>query len=437
MSKIGIRHEDKYLLERRVALTPEHVQTLIKAHGLEVFVQSSAKRVFKDEEYQDAGATVVDVFSDEVSTIFGVKEMPIDIMKDNQTLIFFSHTIKGQGYNMPMLRAMMDKKINLIDYERISDGTKRLIFFGRFAGIAGAINSLWSIGMRHHRKGILTPFYKLRQAHTYSSLPEAIEVINEISADIKTNGLPEEFSPLVIGITGYGNVSKGAQEIIDLLPIKEITPEELLLIDLKSYKNNEILKVVFKEKDLSLHQEGKEFDLQDYYKNPHNYFNRFEDYVPKLSMLLNCMYWDPAYPRIVTKNYLEKHFKEENPRLEVIGDVTCDPDGSIECTHTGTPIVNPVYVYNPLNMNYNYGFDGDGILIMAVDILPSELPREASKAFGDALLPFVSEIAKADFSESFEHLKLPDAIKRALILHKGEFTPDYKYMNKYLINTNK
>ncbi|MBN2747012.1 MAG: hypothetical protein JXR34_09820 [Bacteroidales bacterium] len=437
MNKIGIRHEDKYLLERRVALTPDHVHKLILNAGLEFFVQSSAKRVFKDKEYQQAGAIVVDDFSEDVKTIFGVKEMPINFFKENQTLVFFSHTIKGQTYNMPMLRAMMDKKINLIDYERISDGNKRLIFFGRFAGIAGAINSIWALGMRYHRKNINTPFYKLRQAHTYSSLPEAIEVIKEISSDITTNGLPKEISPLIIGITGYGNVSKGAQEILDLLPFKEITPEELLHLDLKSCKNNAILKVVFQEKDLSLHQDGKDFELQDYYKNPHNYFNRFEDYVPKLSMLLNCMYWDPAYPRIVTKKYLQKHFSEETPRLEVIGDITCDPDGSIECTHTGTPIVNPVYVYNPLNMNYKYGFEGDGLLIMAVDILPSELPRESSQAFGDALLPFVAEIATADFSASFEELKLPEAIKRALILHNGEFTPAYKYMNKYLINTNK
>lgn len=436
MNKIGIRHEDKYLLERRVALAPKHVKELITHHGIEVYVQRSGKRVFGDDEYESVGATLVDSFPEDVDTIIGVKEMPNDFFRKSNTNIFFSHTIKGQEYNMGMLRKMMEKKINLFDYERITDEHKRLIFFGRFAGLAGAINSLWSLGRRYDLQGISSPFNKLKQAHTYSSLQEAIEIIKEISVEIKSNGLHPSISPIVIGLTGYGNVSHGAQEIIDLLPVKEISAEELLSADLSDFDSKVILKVVFREEDLSEHNEGNSFDLKHYYAHPEQYNNKFEAYIPKLSLLLNCMYWDPRYPRIITKDFLHELWKRGDKKLTVIGDITCDPNGSIECTHTGTPIVNPVYIYNPTTRHFNFGFTGEGILIMAVEILPSELPRESSIAFGEVLTPFAAAIAKTDFSVEFDELNLPAEIKRALILHKGELTPDYKYLNEYLISTN-
>jgi alpha-aminoadipic semialdehyde synthase len=144
------------------------------------------------------------------------------------------------------------------------------------------------------------------------------------------------------------------------------------------------------------------------------------------------MYWDDRYPRIVTKDYLEKLYTQGKPKLTVIGDVTCDPDGSIECTHKGTEIEDPVFVYNPFTREPTMGFKGEGILVMAVDILPSELPREASQTFSDALLEFIPAIADADFSEDLDKLDLPPPIKKALILHRGELTPDYKYLQQYL-----
>jgi alpha-aminoadipic semialdehyde synthase len=434
MSKIGIRHEDKYLLEKRVAITPLHVERLIKEFGLEVYVQSSAKRIFTDDEYKKAGAVIVEEFPDDVKTIFGVKEMPIDFFREGDTVIFFSHTIKGQAYNMPMLRRMKDKKVNLIEYERIVDKNgKRIIFFGRFAGLAGAINSLWSLGQRFDRKGIENPFSVIKQAHKYSSLDEAKEVIKKVGEEIKTKGLNKKIAPLVIGITGYGNVSRGAQEILDLLPFKEISADELVNLKLNENDNRFVYKTVFKEQDLSEPvEEGYEFELQDYYDNPEKYKNKFERYVPKLTLLMNCMYWTPKYPRIITKDYLAEHFASGEARLEVIGDVTCDPDGSIECTHMGTLIQDPVFVYNPFTRQPAMGFDGDGVLVMAVDILPSELPKDSSIAFGNALYPFIAPIANADFSKPFDKLELPPEIKGALILHQGRLTPDYQYINKYL-----
>ncbi|HQQ13264.1 MAG TPA: hypothetical protein PK855_08870, partial [Bacteroidales bacterium] len=158
----------------------------------------------------------------------------------------------------------------------------------------------------------------------------------------------------------------------------------------------------------------------------------FEQYIPKLGMLLNCMYWDKRYPRIVTKDFLEKLYAAGEPAIKVIGDISCDPDGSIECTHKGTEIEDPVFVYNPSTRQPEMGFNGPGLCVMAVDILPSELPREASQGFGDALFPYVKAIAEADFEQSFDDLKLPNPIKKAMILHKGKLTPSYEYISKYL-----
>lgn len=431
---IGIRHEDKYAMERRVPLTPYHVKQLVEKEGLRVLVQSSVKRVFTDEEYKKAGAEIVDIL-DDADVIFGVKEIPESFFEKGKTYVFFSHVIKGQPYNMPMLKRMMDMKCNLIDYEKIADSQgRRLIFFGRFAGLAGMINSLWSLGQRLAARGILTPFQDIQQAHRYGSLEEARQVISDVGYKIAREGLPEELHPLTIGFTGYGNVSQGAQEIAGLLPVKEISPAELLELKLKKgLPGNVIYKTIFKERDLSKHRDGGEdFELSDYYDHPENYEDQFEKYLPHLSVLMNCMYWDERYPRIVTKKALKELFSQGEPKLTVIGDITCDPDGSVECTHKGTEIEDPVFVYDPFSDSHRMGFEGKGLLIMAVDILPSELPRESSIAFSDALFPFAKNVAGVDFSKPFSELGLADPVKRALILLNGKLTPEYAYIREYL-----
>ena len=431
---IGIRHEDKYLMERRTPITPSHAEKLIKEHDLEIQVKKSPKRVFSDDEYSAVGAKVVKDLH-KASVIFGVKEIPAKAFEKDKTYVFFSHVIKGQTYNMPMLKKMMDMGCNLIDYERIvDDQEKRLIFFGKFAGLAGMINSLWSLGQRLKELGYANnPFLGIKQSYQYASLKEAKEAVSAAGRKIAENGLPEELQPLTIGFTGYGNVSIGAQEIAHLLPSKEITPEQLLeLRNRKKHPNNIIYKVVFKEEHISRRKDGSHFDLQDYYRHPEKYENDFEQYIPHLSILMNCMYWDARYPRIVTKEYIKELFAAGNPKLIVIGDVTCDPDGSIEFTHKGTEIEDPVFVYNPDNDTPTMGFKGHGMLVMAVDILPSELPMDSSIAFADALFPFVMAIAEADYKAPTNELKLPSAIKKALILHKGKLTPDYEYIQEYL-----
>ncbi len=430
---IGIRKEDKYLMEKRVAIVPSHVNELVQA-GIQVKIEESPKRVFTKDEYRDAGAEIVEDVSS-CGLVFGVKEMPMDFFRKNGSYVFFSHVIKGQSYNMPMLRKMMELNCNLIDYEKIADAEgKRLIFFGRFAGLAGMINSLWTIGQRLGKQGITTPFLKIRQSHTYNSLEEAKAAVSEVGNDIAREGLPKELLPFTVGVTGYGNVSKGAQEILHLMPVQEISPEQLKEMKGKAgLPSNIVYKVVFEENHLSERIDGSAFVLQDYFTKPELFRGVFEQYLPHLSLLMNCMYWDARYPRILTRAWLKKECENgAKPKLIAVGDVTCDPDGSVEPTVKGTYIEDPVFVYNPFDGEIKSGFEGDGLQIMAVDILPSELPRESSIAFSNALKPYLLDIAKTDFNCAFDEVKLPDPVKRAMILHNGEFTPDYKYLEEYL-----
>ncbi|HHH55179.1 MAG TPA: hypothetical protein ENK91_16070 [Bacteroidetes bacterium] len=431
--KVALRYEDRFKMERRVAIIPQHVKVLKDKFGLDFYVEKSEKRIFKDTEYLEAGAKVVEDISN-VPVVFGVKEMPLDIFKENHTYIFFSHTIKGQPYNMPALKRMVEKKVNLIDYEKVRDEHgKRTIFFGKYAGLAGMINTLWAFGQRMKNQGLDTPFSSINQSYTYNSLDEAKTAISKVGMEIVKNGLPENISPMVVGITGYGNVAQGAQEILSLLPVKEISPKELIELNNNTdLPTNVIYKVIFKEWHLAEPKDkNNKFELQDYYSHPEKYKGTFEKYIDKISILVNAMYWDIRYPRLITNEYLKNNYSQKS-KLKIIGDITCDPKGSIECTTDCTTIEDPVFVYNHITGEHKPGFTGEGLEIMAVDILPSELPRESSIGFSNALLDFVNDIVTCDYSASFENLKLPAPIKRALILHNGKFTPEFKYMEEYI-----
>ncbi|HSV88577.1 MAG TPA: bifunctional lysine ketoglutarate reductase /saccharopine dehydrogenase family protein [Bacteroidales bacterium] len=431
---IGIREEDKYTLERRSAISPKVVEKLTKSQHFHFVVQSSKKRIFSDEEYRKAGATISNDLKD-CQVVFGIKEIPEKSLEPEKTYVFFSHVIKGQPHNMPMLKRMMELRCNLIDYERVADEqNKRLIYFGNYAGLAGMINTFWSLGLRLREYGFHdNPFLEVMQAHHYPSLADARKHLSAVARNIIEKGLPEDLVPFTIGFTGYGNVSSGAKEIANLFPGIEIDPEELpKLCRFKNLPNNLIYKVTFKEKDLSRHKEGKPFDLDEYYSHPEKYENNFETYLPHLSVLLNGIYWDSRYPRIVTRNYLEKAFGHGRPKLVVIGDVSCDPNGSVELTHKGTTIDDPVFVYNPYTRKPTMGFKGEGMLVMAVDILPSELPRDSSEFFSRVLSKFVESIVMANYNAPYEEINLPDPLKKALILHNGRLTPPYQYLEKYI-----
>jgi len=429
---LGIRREDKNQWERRVPLIPQHIKELKEHHGIETIIQPSSIRVFSEETYEAEGALVQEDLSS-CPVVFAVKEVPIDFFESGKAYVFFSHTIKGQKYNMPMLKKMMDLGCTLIDYEKIADEQdRRLVFFGRYAGLAGMIDTLWAFGQRMKSKGIDSPFNEIKQTIQYTNhLPEIKEHFKNIGKNMEQQGIPESLMPLIVGFAGYGNVSKGAQEILDILPVKEISPKEIKTV-YDNPSNKCIYKVVFKEEDMvEPISPDDSFDLQDYYNHPEKYRSIFEKYIPDLTILMNCIYWNNKYPRLVTKDFVKNH-ATANLRLQVIGDISIDINGAIEFTEKATSPDNPVFVYDPLTNSICDGYEGDGIVIMGIDNLPCELPKESSQAFSESLLPLVPAIVKADFSVDFENLTLPFEIKNAVILHRGKLTPDYQYINKFL-----
>ncbi len=432
MLKVGIRHEDKYLAETRTPLVPSDIEQLIKNTEIQVILEPSAKRVFSNESFEVVGAQIGEI--DGCDLIIGVKEVPVQKILTSKIYLIFSHVIKGQKENMPALKKMMELKVSLIDYEKIVDEKgKRLIFFGRYAGLAGMINGLWCLGKRLDVLGVETPFLHIRQARTYSSLDEARQAIIKVGEMISSGGMDKLTVPIVIGFTGYGNVSKGAWEIMDLLPVVTITPEDLMGLQVTgNWDRRAVYKVVFDEKHLVKPIDpDNSFDLQDYYSHPEKYINNFEQYLDKITVLVNGTYWDARYPRLVTKSYLKTHYHANHP-LKVIADISCDINGSIECTDLCTKPENPVFVYEPLTEKIRFGFDHAGLLVLAVDILPSELPKDSSIGFSSVLMPFIKELDNTDFSVSFDELDVPFPIKKAIILYHGQLTPEYRYLEKYI-----
>ncbi len=432
---IGIRREDKNKWERRVPLTPQHVKELREAHSVEVRLQPSPIRIFSDEEYVKVGATIDEDLSP-CPVVLGVKEIPSHLFLPNKTYVFFSHVIKGQPYNMLMLKRMLELKCQLIDYEKVVDQKgRRLIFFGKHAGLAGMIDTFWALGQRLSWEGISNPFEQIKNAYKYKSLAEAKEEITEVGKSIKKEGLDQSLVPLICGIAGYGNVSRGVQEILDLLPAKEIPPVEILPLARSSdFSKNHIYKVVFKEEHMVEPISFKDhFQLQDYYDHPEKYRSKFESYIPHLTMLVNCIYWDRRYPRLVTKEYLKQLFSnKKQPKLRVIGDISCDIEGSVECNLKWTEPDNPVYVYDPFEDKAIDGYKGTGPVVLAVDNLPCEIPREASAYFSEVLRPFIPQIAKADYSVDFKRCNLPQPIKDAVIAYHGQLTANYRYIHGFL-----
>ncbi len=433
--KLGIRREDKNVWERRVPLTPDHVRQLVKG-GVPVVVQPSEIRAFPDEAYREAGAEVQEDLS-VCPVVMAVKEIPSSFFLPDHTYIYFAHVIKGQPYNMPMLRDLLDSGSTLIDYEKVTDEkNRRLIFFGRHAGLAGMMDSLWALGQRYETEGFDTPFGALRQTHNYKNLEEIKQAVQGAGKTIAEAGLPPALTPMVFGFAGYGNVSQGAQEIFDLLPHQEVAPEQLHKLP-RTGNRQKLIKVIFKEEHLVHRRDPKQpFNLQEYYDHPDLYGPAFDTFVPMLTVMVNCIYWAPQYPRLITKTRLrELYAQQSQPRLRVIGDVSCDVEGAVECTLKCTQPGDPVFVYRVQDDDAVMGVKGAGPVVLAVDNLPCELPVESSRDFGDALMPFIPALTEADYKQPLEQLDLPAPIKRAMIAHRGTLTPDYDYLSSHIDKT--
>ena len=433
--KIGIRREDRNRWERRAPLAPLHVARLVSS-GVEVVVQPSEIRIFSDEEYLRSGAAVSEDLSD-CSLVLAIKEIPGEYFRPGGAYLFFSHVSKGQPYNMGMLGRVLECGASLLDYEHMVDpANRRLVFFGNHPGAAGLFETLHALGRRLEWEGQSTPLSSVQRPLEFSSLEEGRKLLAQVGRRISEAGMGESLAPVIVGFAGYGNVSGGAQELFDLLPHEEISPDNLRsFMAAGKFSERKLYKVVFKEEDMVVPIEAsRPFDLEDYYSRPGRYRGKFEEYLPHLTVLINCIYWEEKYPRLVTRDWLRSAWTASRrsngtgPRLRVIGDITCDIEGSIECTLKATDPSMPAYTYIPSSGDIVDGCEGEGVVVMAVDTLPAELPREASQSFGDMLYPYVPELASADFSKTFDALELGEVLQRAVIAHCGQLTQRYRYL---------
>ena len=446
---IGILREGRSKRgEKRVAITPEYAKKIVE-WGNKLIVQSAfhpvsgdEKRAFADSEYKDAGAIISEDLLP-AKVIFGLKEIFPTRILPNKVYYFFSHTHKGQIKNRPMLKKLVDNNATIIDYELITDeNDNRLITaFTYNAGYAGMVDTLWMLSRRIRLAGIPNAFELVPQAVEGQDLKRVKEILHKVSTKIKTEGTPEKLPPIIACFLGKGKTAFGAREMFNILPHQDIDIEDLAEVyKYGSRKKLYVLQLgtelIYRVKSSSKFSSNyfnslpKKEKKNLFYHNPEEFKSNLDNVLPFITILMNCIVWSYEYPRTVTKSLLKNIYKEHKT-LRAIGDITCDPNGSIEFSKE-TWIDNPVFIYNPLTEKENDGFEGQGVAVMAVTNLPCEFSADASRQFSDDLAPLLKQIISADYNKSFEESNLPPEIKRAIILWKGKFTKKYSYMKKYL-----
>ena len=428
MAKVGIRREDKSAWERRTPLVPDDVGHLVHEDGLEILVQRAPNRCFPDDEYARAGAVLTDDLA-AADVVLGVKEIPAERLEAAKAYMFFSHTMKGQSHNMPMLRRLLELGGTLLDYELVVDERGlRTIAFGRHAGLAGAIDTLWALGRRFAGEGRDTPFARIRQAFEYGELAAAHDEIRRAGAEI-ARGLPAELSPLAIGVTGAGGrVSGGALEVLELLPARRVDPDELAAV-VASQRGpaKEILLVSYGPEHLvEPIAAGASYDWDDYVAHPERYRSRFAPHLALLTALVHGIFWREGYPRFILRKDLAQLWSQAEPRLRIITDVTCDPGGSNESLVHVTDPGNPMYVFDPVTGETTDGCIGRGPVVLPVDIFPAELPRDASRHFSSVLAPLVPALAGAAGPVDPSNAAIPAALRGSFIAFRGKLLPRWE-----------
>jgi len=395
--------------ENRTPFTPNQIKTLISNFpNLKILVQPSKNRCFKDEDYSKSGAKIEEDIS-QSDIIFGIKEVEISKLIENKTYLFFSHTSKIRKdnsqaiqnaaikYKKKLLREVLKKKITLIDYENIRDESKnayRYLGFGRFAGIVGCYNTL-NLYLKLQKKQLLPRAFEI---NSYKKIKELISKQN--------------FNKLKILQTGKGNVAKGSMEILKHANIKQIS--------LNDYLNKKYDEAVFCNISLREHVErndGKDSSYQDFMLNPQEYKSKATNYLRSTDMLITGHYWDPKFPKLFSLNQINE-FKN----LKIIGDITCDINGSIPTTIRSTSIAKPYYSID-INSMKEIELSNKGIAVMAVDNLPSELPCEASEEFGHNIM-----------SEVLPYLINKDdgRINRATTASRGKLCSSFNYLENFI-----
>jgi alpha-aminoadipic semialdehyde synthase len=339
--------------------------------------------------------------------------------------------IKGQPENMALLDEVLKRNVSLIDYETLTTTGERtaprLIAFGEYAGRAGMIDTLRGLGERLLRAGHNNPFVNIGSSYMYPSLDAAKETVASVGrrfAESKHNGA--EY-PLTCVFTGDGAVGQGAKEIFELLPHEMVDSSDLPEIA-RSGNPNTMYGCVVGPKDYTERKEPGQWDQNEYFSYPERYTSNFhETILPYSSVIMNAMYWDSQYPRIISNNQMKTDFESGDSRLMVLGDITCDIQGSIEFLHKSTRIEDPFFLWDPVDQEISETRDADGVLVLGVDILPSELPREATNHFGGLLVPLLNDLEAALVDDN---AAWPKVLEEGCIARAGDLMPKFEYLDQ-------
>ncbi|MFV5700758.1 NAD(P)-dependent oxidoreductase [Flavobacterium sp. XS2P12] len=396
--KFGIIKERKNLPDRRVVFSPNELARLKQLYqGVFIKVESSDIRIFTNEEYKNLGIEVANDISD-CDVLFGVKEVPVEDLIPNKAYFFFSHTIKKQPYNRKLLQAILEKNIDLYDHETIVDShNRRLIGFGRYAGIVGVYNSIRAFGIKFE-------LFKLPKAETLSGKEALI-------THLKRLVLP----PLKFVITGSGKVGNGAKEVLDAIKVKEVSVENYLTKNYSQpvYTQIDVL-------DYNKRKDGQVLDFTDFYTNPQEYVSDFERFTKVSDIYITGHFHANEAPVILMREMLQS----KDCKIKIVADISCDVNGPIASTLRSSTIAEPLYGYLPSENKEVDIFHPAAIVVMAVDNLPCELPKDASEGFGEM---FMEHVIPAFFNGDKDGI-----LQRAKITEKGKLTPRFSYLQDYV-----
>ena len=396
--KFGIIKERKNPPDRRVVFAPNELAKLKQQyHEAIVEVESSDIRIFSDVQYKSMGITVADDVSD-CDVLFGVKEVPVENLIPNKAYFFFSHTIKKQPYNRKLLKAILEKNIELYDHETIVDTeNRRLIGFGKYAGMVGVYNGIRAFGIKFE-------LFKLPKAETLAGKEALITQLKRIT-------LP----PLKFVVTGTGKVGSGVKEILDAIKVKEVTVENYLT---KNYTQSVYVQLDVLEYNKRI--DGQFLDFNDFTAHPESYVSDFEKFTKVSDIYYAGHFYDSAAPVILTQEMLNA----SDCKLRVVADISCDVNGPIACTLRSSTIEEPIYGYFPLENKEVDVFHPAAIVVMAVDNLPCEMPKDASEGFGEQ---FMEHVIPAFFNGDKDGI-----LQRAKITENGKLTPRFAYLQDYV-----
>ncbi|KAK5901654.1 hypothetical protein CesoFtcFv8_006996 [Champsocephalus esox] len=439
---MAIRREDINPWERRAPLAPKHVKELTNA-GIKVLLQPSNRRAIHEKYYLRAGAVVQEDLS-EASLIIGVKRPPEEKIIPRKTYAFFSHTIKAQEANMGLLEDLLSKEVRLIDYEKMVDANGfRIVAFGQWAGVAGMINILHGLGLRFLALGHHTPFLHIGMAHNYRSVSQAIQAVRDCGYEISIGLMPKSIGPVTFCFTGTGNVSKGAQDILNELPVEYVEPHELKDVSEIGEMSRVYATVLSRHHHLMRKSDGF-YDPMEYEDHPELYTSHFRTSVaPYTTCLINGVYWDPHTPRLLRRidaQKLIKSLKKSPPATEgaphlphkllAICDISADTGGSIGFMSECTTIDKPFCMYDADQHVDHDSVEGNGILMCSIDNLPAQLPIGATEYFGDRLFPYLWEMLPSDASRPLDEEDFSPQVRDAVITSNGVLTPKFEYINK-------